>query len=267
MKEPPAVAFSLALFVLISCTNPAIQSGYRIVSLSPAMTEIVFALGAGDQLVGVTTYCDYPAQTLTKYKVGDFSNPSLERIVALKPSLVIVNLPEQNRIKRSLEDMGISIFVSSPSSLDDIYREIESLGVLVGKKAQAESLDAAMRAVIRPKNPGISRKKVYVELSPRPLVTVGKRSFLNEMITLAGGTNIFSDIDKDYPVISQEEIVRRDPDIVIVLHPEKIDNRLGWSKVAAVANGTISTGLDPDILLRPGPRLVLGFEELRKIIE
>jgi iron complex transport system substrate-binding protein len=257
----------LALFVLISCTKPAVQSGYRIVSLSPAMTEVVFALGAGDQLAGVTTYCDYPAQALTKYKVGDFSNPSLERIVALQPSLVIVNLPEQNRIKRSLEDMSIPVFVSSPSSLEDIYREIESLGVLVGRKAQADSICAAMNAVIQAKNPGVSRKKVYIELSPRPLVTVGKRSFLNKMIALAGGTNIFSDLDKDYPVVSQEEIVRRDPDIVIVLHPEKIDNRLGWSKITAVANGTIFTGLDPDILLRPGPRLVLGFVELRKIIE
>jgi iron complex transport system substrate-binding protein len=265
VKETSAFVLSVALFISLSCTKSAVQPGCRIVSLSPAMTETVFALGAGGLLVGVTTYCDYPAQALTKYKVGDFSNPSLERIVALKPSLVIVNLPEQNRIKRALEDMGIPVFVSAPSSLDEMYREMESLGVLTDRKAQAESIHAAMSAVMRPKSALL--KKVYVELSPRPLVTVGRRSFLNEMITLAGGTNIFSDIDKDYPVVSQEEIVRRDPDIVIVLHPENIRNRLGWSNVAAVASGRIYTGLDPDILLRPGPRLVLGYEELRKIIE
>ncbi len=233
------------------------------------MTEVVFALGAGDQLVGVTTYCDYPAQALTKYKVGDFSNPSLERIIALKPSLVIVNLPEQNRIKRMLDDMSIPVFVSSPSSIADVLIEIESLGVLTGKKAQADSIKAEMISTIHPTRRihDIGWKKVYIELSPRPLVTVGKLSFLNELITWAGGINIFSDIDQDYPVVSQEEIVRRNPDIIIVLHPEKIINRVGWSKVTAIVNGSIFTDVDPDILLRPGPRLVHGFKTLYYIID
>jgi iron complex transport system substrate-binding protein len=233
------------------------------------MTEVVFALGAGDQLVGVTTYCDYPEEARAKYKVGDFSNPSLERIVALKPSLVIVNLPEQNRIKRMLDDMSIPVFVSSPSSIADVLIEIESLGVLTGKKAQADSIKAEMIGVIHPKfktrNP--SMKKVYIELSPRPLVTVGKRSFLNELITWAGGINIFSDIDKDYPVVSQEEIIRRDPEIIIVLHPEKITNRIGWSKVTAIVNGSFFADVNPDILLRPGPRLINGYNTLYCIID
>ncbi|GAI08592.1 unnamed protein product, partial [marine sediment metagenome] len=117
---------------------------------SPAMTEILFAVGAGNDIVGVTTFCNYPEEAKEIYKIGDFSNPSIERIVGLKPDIVIVNLPEQMRIKKQLKKLGITIFVSSPKSLNDIYKEIADIGRIVKKERVADSLIHYMKMNIEP---------------------------------------------------------------------------------------------------------------------
>ncbi len=248
-----------------ACQKPTFKPGLRIVSLSPGMTEVLFAIGGQDMLVGVTTYCDYPAACQALPRVGDFSHPSLERIIGLQPGLVIVNLPEQNRIKAELEQFKIPIFVTAPESLGDIYREITKLGRMIGRIRAADSLAERMRQAIRPT--GRKSRTVYIELSPRPLITVGKTSFLSEMVEMAGGKNIFDDLDKPYPVIQQEEVIRRDPAVIVVLHPEGILNRIGWAKIEAVKNNRVYADLDQDLLLRPGPRLINGFQELERILE
>ncbi len=251
--------------LLCHCGTSSTESGLRIVSLSPAMTEILFALNARESLVGVTTFCDYPEQTKEIYKVGDFSNPSMERIVGLKPDLVIVNLPEQMRIKRQLDKLQIKVFVSSPLSLDDIYSEIVEIGKIANKESAAESLISVMKMTLRPSG-GDKKKRVYIELSPRPIVTIGAQTFLNELLEMAGGVNIFSDLNKDYPVVSQEEIIKRNPEIIILLYSDDIKKRLGWEAIEAVKNKKICTDINQDYLMRPGPRLVEGFEVLRVII-
>ncbi len=252
-------------FILCSSDRPATDSGFKIVSLSPAMTEILFALHAQNLLVGVTTFCDYPEQAKGIYKVGDFSNPSLERIVGLKPDLVIVNLPEQLRTKNQLERLQIKTFISSPKSLADMYREIAEIGKIVNKESVAESLINAMKTQIKPSEGG-AQKRVYIELSPRPIVTIGRYTFLNEMLELAGGVNIFSDLKKDYPVVSQEEIIKRNPEIIILLHPYDIADRVGWMDIEAIESKRIYRNLNRDALMRPGPRLVEGFRALRKVL-
>jgi len=241
------------------------RQGLKIVSLSPAMTEILFALGADDNLVGVTTYCDYPAQAKKIYKVGDFSHPSIERIVGLKPNLVIVNLPEQRRIKRNLDKLKINTFVSSPKSLSDIYKEIAEIGRIVNRERLADSLVEYMQTNIQ-RVPCERIKRVYIELSPRPIVTIGRGTFLNELLELVGAKNIFADLNKDYPVVPQEEVIRRNPEVIILLHPEDIKNRMGWRKVAAIENAKVYSDLNQDYLMRAGPRLVQGFKELKEII-
>jgi len=247
------------------CQSPKVKPGYRIVSLSPGMTEVIFALGAQDDLAGVTTYCDYPVAAQKLTRVGDFSHPSLERIVSLKPDLVIVNLPEQNRIKTELEPYKIPIFATAPESLADIYREITSLGSRIGRQRAADSLVAFMRERIR--GTGRKPKSVYIELSPRPLITVGRNNFLNEMVEMAGGKNVFDDLGRSYPVVNQEEVIKRNPEIIIVLHPEEIKDRIGWNNIEAVRKSRIYRDLNQDQLLRPGPRLVLGFQDLEKLFE
>ena len=265
-----------------SCEKPVSHTGFKIVSLSPAMTENIFALGAAQDLVGVTTFCNYPEEAKKIYKIGDFSNPSLERIVGLKPDLVIVNLPEQMRIKRQLEKLKINIFISSPRTLDDIYNEIIEIGRIVKKQQAADSLVNYMKMHInRVDKPVLpvpkriegnaveesSKKRVYIELSPRPLVTIGAPSFLNELLEMAGAENIFADLGKDYPVVPQEEVIKRNPDIIIVLHPVSIKDRMGWQTVTAIKNNKVYTTLNQDHLMRPGPRLIIGFEQLKRIMD
>jgi iron complex transport system substrate-binding protein len=260
------IALLSAIFLLTYCNNVQKTKGLRIVSLSPAMTEILFALGAKNNIVGVTTFCDYPEEAKTIYKVGDFSHPSVERIVGLKPNLVVVNLPEQMKIKQNLEKLKINIFISSPKSLEDICNEIIEIGKILNKENLADSLVSYMKSNI--KNIKVKRKKrMYIELSPRPIVTVGSKTFLNELIAMAGAENIFSDLDKEYPVVSQEEVIKRNPEIIIILHPEEIEDRIGWSKIEAIKKRRVIKELNQDYLLRYGPRLVEGFKALRKVID
>ncbi len=254
----------IACLTITACHRTAPPSGHRVVSLSPAMTEIIFALDAEDLLVGTTTFCDYPEAARAKTRVGDFSNPSLERIVALKPTLVIVNPPEQNRTMNELRKLEINLFVSAPSSLDSLYQDIKSLGDIVGKKGEADSLVNYMQTSLVAL-PGGGRR-VYVEISSRPLVTIGKASFLNELLTRAGATNVFADIDDAYPIVNQEAVIKKDPQIIIVLHPGTVADRTGWQHVDAVKNRRLYYDIAPELLLRPGPRLVAGFEKLCRIL-
>ena len=265
MNPSRNLKFLFILIALFHCNNKSNIQALRIVSLSPAMTEIIFALGADKYLVGVTTFCNYPESAKNIYKVGDFSHPSLERILAQKPSLVIVNLPEQTHIMKELKKLNIPLFISNPQSIEDIYKEIKKIGQIIKQYNQADSLINYMRKNLKPVDI-TKRKKIYIEISPRPLITVGRKSFLNELITLAGGENIFADIDKDYPIISQEEVIKRAPELIILLHPGKVEERLGWQKLEAVQKGRIFKNMNPDILLRPGPRLVQGYYQLKKVI-
>ena len=255
----------LLLLGLISCSREHSGSSLRVVSLSPAMTETLFSLDAGDKIVGVTTYCDFPPQAKKIRKVGDFSHPSIERIVALKPNLVIVNLPEQKRIKNELDKLEIETFVSSPKSLQDIYKEITAIGNTLGLERQADSVINYMKQHIQAVETA-HRKSVYVEISPKPLITIGAATFLNDLINAAGGENIFSDLEQDYPVVGQEAVIRRNPEIIILLHPEDASGRTGWQNIKAIKNGKVFTNLNQDHLMRPGPRLVNGFQELKEII-
>ncbi len=253
-----------SVVIILACNRTLSPPGHRIISLSPAMTEIIYALNADDMLIGTTTFCDYPEAARSKPKVGDFSNPSLERIVALKPSLVIVNPPEQNRIRTELEKLKINMFVSAPTSLDSLYQEIRSLGNMIGKKKKADSLVSLMQNNLPVlKNSG---RRVYVEISSRPLVTIGRNAFLNELLSRAGAVNIFADINDAYPIVNQEAVIKRNPQIIIILHPETINDRTGWHRIDAIKNNCLYYNIDPELLLRPGPRLVQGYEKLREIL-
>ena len=240
----------------------------RVVSLVPSVTETVFRIGAGDRLVGNTTYCDYPAAARRVYKVGDFVNPDIERIVSLRPSLVFLSLPVHRMIADKLGELGIDCYVSAPATVEGVLDEIDSVGTLLGAGDRARLLTDSLRARLALLAPPADTPDVYVEVSATPLMSAGGRTFLSSVIARAGGHNIFADVDQDYPAVDPEQIIRADPDVVLVLHPEAgahdVAGRLGWDRVAAVRYGRVYDDLDPDLLVRPGPRVVDGIEILAR---
>lgn len=259
---------ALTILILLSCSSHKENSKIeRVVSLVPSITETIYALGKQDLLVGVTVWDDYPEEVKEKKKVGDFSNPSLERILQLKPDVVFATLPEQRLVIDRLKNLRVKVFVSQPKGIRDILREIKKTAYLLGAEEKGDSLlkSMAQRIDSIKKNSLSHRPRVYVELSANPLISIGRGSFLNEVIEIAGGENIFKDIPQEYPMVSSEEVIKRNPEVIIVLHPAgRIGERLGWENVVAIKENRIYNDIEENLLLRPGPRIVKGIEELAK---
>lgn len=255
----------------LSCSSHSPPAQRGIVCLVPSVTEIIYALGQEKQLVGNTTFCNYPEAAQQIYKVGDFSNPSTEKIIALKPRLVFATLPEQQSTVEKLKKMGIKIFISRPSSLDSMLEEIVSIGKVLGAGVRAETLVDSLRQRLARIPVPVNGTRVYLEISAQPLMSVGKASFLNEAVERAGGSNVFADIDKEYPVVTQEQIIARNPEVIFILHPQTTNaellQRLGWKDVAAVKARRVYDDLNPDILFRPGPRIIEGIEQMAEHLQ
>jgi iron complex transport system substrate-binding protein len=263
----PAVIVAL---VLLGCGGgkQLVSNSRTIVSLVPSVTEIVFALGAGDRLVGVTNQCDYPGEAWDKFRVGDLMNPDIERIAALKPGLVAATLPVHQALVPALEELGLAVYVSEPRSLDEVFGEIDSLGWLLGRHARAKFIVDSLRQVLDAVPAAGDTPTVYVEVSIEPLMAAGAGSFLNEAVFRAGGKNVFGRVVRDFVLVDPEQVLAADPDVIVLLHPgasrDDVMRRLGWSGISAVRNGRVFDDIDEDLLVRPGPRLVAGIIQLRQ---
>ena len=241
------------------------QQGTRVACLVPSVTEIVYALGAGDRLAGTTTYCDYPEAARHTYKVGDFANPDFERIQALRPALVFLTLPVHQLIAEKLREAGIAVYVSEPRGIEGILAEIESVGVRLGKADAGKTLADSLRAELLSLPAYPDSPRVYVEISSSPLVTIGPGSFLDELIERAGGRNIYSGSGQEYPLVDAEFVVKADPEVIILLHAgsgEDVRSRLGWQGITAIKQGRVITDLDENLVSRPGPRFVEAIRGL-----
>lgn len=243
----------------------------RIVSLAPSNTEILFALGLGDKIVGVTKYCDYPAEARTKEQVGGFSDPSVEKIVSLKPDLVVATGMHEKVVKQ-LEELKIPVLAVNPKQFDEVYATIELLGKATGTQKKAAEVVAQMKARVEDiakKVSGKGQPKVFYEVWDEPLMTAGPGTFINDLIVRAGGTNIAADAQKAYPEYSLELLLQRDPEIIIFPSgkntPEKIMSRPGWQNITAVKNKRVIM-VDGNLVSRPGPRLVDGLELFARAI-
>lgn len=251
----------------------------RIVSDSPAETEILFALGLGDKIVGVSDYDDYPAEAKDKPKVGDIVKPNEEAIVGMTPDLVVAGISMSKEASEELRTLKLTLYQTHPTSLDDVMKDITDLGVLTDRQAEAEALVASMKADIQKVKDAVGsvapedKKKVYVEFAPG--WTVGKGEFMDELITLAGGVNVAGDTT-GWNQISEEKIVQSDPDVILYADglvdsesgkplADIIRGRSGWDKIAAIKEGRV-IGLDQNILSRPGPRLTQGLLDVAKAI-
>ena len=261
-REPPSA--SRAVVDELGRTVQVAPHPSRIISLAPSTTETLFALGLGDRVAGVTTYCDYPPEAETKEKVGDTQRPGIEKIIALKPDLVIVSRASQlEQFVTRLSDLGVPAYVSSPSSLEGVLESIERLGELTGTEDRARALVSNLRARVEAVQARVSAKdqpRVLFILGNEPLITVGGTAFINDLITRAGGRSISSDQTSEYPQYSLETAVAKQPEVIFLQSgspdlPERLKG------TPAARDGRVYQ-LDSNILLRPGPRIVDGLEQM-----
>ncbi len=248
----------------------------RYVSLAPSTTEILFALGVDDELAGVSLLCEHPPAARTKPKVGSFSRPDVEKILSLRPDIVFCTGTEQAAAAANLKKLGLTVYVSNPTSFQELFDSIQGIGRRIDRQRQADTLIAAMRGEINrvtaevEQVPPDKRPKVFVEFWHTPLMTAGKGSFVDELIHLAGGINIAGDLGAPYGNISAEEVIRRNPDFIFLTSMDGKNNvRLvkeswGWDKISAIVNDRVYGDIDPDLVLTPGPRLVDGLRELHR---
>jgi iron complex transport system substrate-binding protein len=278
MRKLVGVVLSLLVLLILlqiarRSSPPAEQlDGQSIVSLAPNLTGLLFELGCGDRVVGVTTYCDYPSETAYIEKIGDFLNPNLEKILSLSPGLVVAERWGTSRTVSRLRALGINVEdFPTPTSLSAIYALIEDVGQLVGREAQASEIVSRMRSRVQAVEDRATsfpvRPKLYLEID-LPSWTVGRASFTNEAIEVCGATNIFSDSQAAAPQVSQEAIIARDPDIIItfISTADEIRNRPGWSRISAVREGRVIDNFEQALLSRGNHRIVEGMEALQSRI-
>lgn len=245
----------------------------RIVSLAPNLTETLFALGLDARIVGDTDSCDYPPAARSLPHVGSIIAPNLEKIVSLHPDLILATTAGNRReTVRALERMGFAVYASDPHSVTGTLASIRRIASLVGAGEQGQALLGELRARLQRVAEhiyGHPRPTVLFVVWFEPIITTGRHTFLNDAIESAGGQSISSNLEEDWPRLSLEEVVRRDPDVILTARAPGMEQRLqeifsqpGWRELKAVRNRRVIV-LD-DKALRPGPRLVELIEELAR---
>ena len=252
------------------------KTANRVVSLAPSNTEILFAIGAGSKVVGVTEFCDYPPEAVEGVKngtiavVGGFTDINVEKVVSLKPDVVFAYYGQKSVVEE-LENLSIPTIVFNPKNLDMIYNDITIAGKVTGMEDGAKKVISEMRNKVNYVESHIlnlPKKRVFFVAWGNPLMTAGNDTFINYLISLARGENIFSD-SSGWPTVNMETVVARNPDIII-LTPHcgltKDDILNNWSKeINAVKNQSVYV-IEDDILVRPGPRIVDGLVALAEAI-
>lgn len=245
----------------------------RIVSLAPSMTEIAFALGAGDRLVGVDRYSDWPPAALKVPRVGGELAPSLERLVALKPDVVLAaTSANRQETVDELARLGVAVYVSRGDQLEDVFQDITGIGAALGREDAAHALVAGLKArlaAVRARVAGRPRPRTAIIVWAEPLVVVGPRSHVAELLDAAGGANIAHDANRAFPTYSLERLIARAPEVLIVGSHKDGGPTLGpierLKTLPAVREGR-THAIDGDLLFRPGPRLAEGAERLAALL-
>lgn len=243
----------------------------RIVSLAPANTEIVYALGLLDKLVGVTTYDDYPAEVADIAKVGDFVTPNIEAITAAKPDLILATTGVQADVITQLEGTGATVVAIDPQTLDALYTSIDTVGKVTGAADAAAEIVDGMKSDIAAISKAVSAEAptpCFIEIAQDPLYTAGKGTLLDDLITAAGGTNVVT--ENGYVGYSLEQLVTDDPAAYLATlgsmsNPDDLAKRAGYDKLSAVKNDRVYV-LEDNLVSRPGPRVVQGIAQIAKAL-
>lgn len=247
----------------------------KIVSLAPNLTELLFSLNVGNKIVGNTKYCNYPDSAKSIEKVGDLLTVDVEKIISLKPDIIFITVEGNSKYDYDkLKQLGLKVFVSNPKNYRGIKKTLSDMSKILGKEKVGDSLiinwDLRIEKV-KKTHDVIFAQTVLFLVSTNPIFTVGKNSFINEILTFAGLKNIASDNDIKYPLYNREEIVKRDPDYILLYetNTNKIDELLRaypeWNTLKSVINKRIFY-VNADLFSRPGPRFVDAVENLNKLV-
>lgn len=242
----------------------------RAISLAPSITEMIFAVGAGDRLVGVTSYCNYPEDAKAIQKIGDTMTPNMETIVALKPDVVLVSTASQlESFTRVLEENRISVFVTNPKDLDGVFGNLRLLGELFGTQRLADDTVGRLRQRLKEIEsfPRYGTERVFVQISKEPLFTIGKESFLTKLIELADGVSVTADVETAYPKLSPEAAAALDPDVIILSDSSDNGEPNDALKNSKAVKAKRIYKIDADIISRPGPRLVDALEQITRMVQ
>lgn len=234
----------------------------RLLSVSPAATEILFAIGVGDRVVAVDRYSDYPDEATKKPKVGGVADPDLESVIAQSPDVVFASRIIGPNLAKALEARHVQVVVLDPKSIKQALTDIRLVGKITGAAAKADEVASKMESdidAVRKQVAGLPKTKVFVALSP-DLYTVGAGTFMNDLLTTAGGDNVAADLGAEWPQMSQETLVMKAPSVVIdnytlmseASHPKPIPALTGKLSVSRVV-------IDQNLVARPGPRVILGL--------
>jgi iron complex transport system substrate-binding protein len=251
----------------------------RIVSLAPSTTETLFALGADARLVGVSRHCDFPVAAKLKPKMGDFNQPDLPKVIAAAPDVVLFTEFARGEDLAALEAAGIAAFVLPARTIENVIDGIKILGALAGDGAAADELTAQIEAAIKEVGERLAgvapaqRPRVYIEVDgPQQLYAVGPGSFMDTIVGVAGGDNVFADRSRAYFPVTSAEVIEKNPEVVLVDYPFQykvgVSKRPGWDTVAAVKSSRVYDGTDFDIIVfnRPGPRIAQAVREIAALL-
>ena len=275
--------FNALLFSAFAKKPKNVASGYpkSIVALSPSAAEILFTIGAGDQVSAVSEFTDFPEAAKAKPVVGGFDGKtlSLETIMSFKPDLVYITEGMHNFLIATLEANGIAYYVSKGDSIASVEAEILEVGKITGHEKEAAKVVDGMEKKLKKAEASAHKSgaksgatvKVYWEVWNAPYMSAGASSFINDVIKAAGGENIFADLSDAYPMVSEESIISRGPEVILIpastgMAADAVGLRNGWADIPAVKNGKVFV-VDDNVYTRPGPRVadvVLELSELLK---
>lgn len=248
----------------------------RIISLAPAITEILFEFGLDEGIVGVTRECDYPEKARDKKRVGEYMNYSIETIISLKPELIF--MPAEGNIKGKLDEferLGLTVYTVSTKNINELLTTIKDIGSVTGKRKEGEALAKRVEDeidAVKKKLAGVKKKTVFCIIGIEPIIGAGANTLIGDIIKAAGGENIIGEDDPDYPVVNLEGLYVKDPEVILIssMGSEEVSKNNNpvlekFSKTGAAKKGAVFM-VDSDVLCRPSYRITDAIKDIAKKI-
>jgi len=243
----------------------------KVISLSPAITEILFALDLDNSIAATTDYCDYPEAAKNTPKVGGFNTPNIELIVETEPDLVFISSGVQAELSENFKNLGIKTFALDANNIDQVISNIELVGKIMDVEEKAKIISEDMKErknYIMEKTKDLEKPLVFFEVWDEPLLSAGPETFIADILNISGGINFVKESDTDYPQISLEILLEKDPDYYISIDHKRntsITDRPGFQELKAIKNNDYYR-IEDDYVTLPGPRIIEGLEKIAKII-